>query len=111
MNELLAVTTPKGNHLTDKTSHVFRGNYRRPPPHTHTHLNLTVKTWIRTAYNFLLLHVVLSGTNWSFVINKCDNVWSTSAVPVFEPFAVMAIGVTIRVTIRVTLNQGDSDSA
>ena len=40
--------------------------------------------------------VLLSGTNWSFVINKCDNVWSTSAMPVFEPFAVMAVGVTIR---------------
>ena len=28
-NELLAVTALKGNHLTDKTSHVFKGNYRR----------------------------------------------------------------------------------
>ena len=43
------------------------------------------------------------GTNWSFVINKCDNVWSTSAMLVFEPFAVMTVGVTIRVTIGVTI--------
>ena len=43
------------------------------------------------------------GTNWSFVINKCDNLWSASAMPVFEPFAVMTVGVTIRVTIRATI--------
>ena len=63
-----------------------------------------MKTWNRTARNcFFVVARLTVGTNWSFVINKCDNVWSTSAMPVFEPFPVMTVGVTIRVTIRVTV--------
>ena len=95
-NELLAVTAPKGNHLTDKTSHVFKGNYRRPPT---PFFFFYCENMEQNSTQLFFVARLTVETNWSFVINKCDNLWSTSAMPVFEPFAVMTVGVTIRATL------------
>ena len=65
-------------------------------------LFLTVKTGQNSTHLFSLHHL-LCGTNWSFVINKCDPLWSTAATSVFDPLPEMTVGVTIRVKVRVTI--------
>ena len=67
-------------------------------------LFLTVKTGQDSTHVFSL-HLLLCGTNWSFVINKCDTLWSTAATSVFDPLPEMTVGVTVRVTIRATPRQ------